>query len=100
VTDDDREEKPARGSRWRRIGRAVGDAGLTAGMARGVTGRGHRDDSLLARAAMQGEMSEMGDLHDCDRVRPAGALDRVRGWLVLTVVLAVFAAVVIFTSWQ
>jgi hypothetical protein len=66
-------------------------------MARGVTGRGHRDDSLLARAAMQGEM---GDLHDGDRVRPAGVLDRVPGWLVLAVVLAVFAAVVIFTSWQ
>jgi len=97
VTDDDREEKPARGSRWRRIGRAVGDAGLTAGMARGVTGRGHRDDSLLARAAMQ---DEMGDLQDVDRPRPAGVLDRVPGVLILAVVMAIVAAIAIFTTWQ
>jgi len=75
----------------------VGDAGLTAGMARGVTGRGHRDDSLLARAAMQDEMATLGDV---DRPRPAGTLDRVPGWLVLAVVIAAFAAVVIFTTWQ
>jgi len=75
----------------------MGDAGLTAGMARGVTGRGHRDDSLLARAAMQ---NEMGELQDPDRVRPGGLLDRAHGWLVLAIVMAVVAAVVIFTTWQ
>ena len=75
----------------------MGDAGLTAGMARGVTGRGHRDDSLLARAAMQ---NEMGELQAPDRVRPGGLLDRAYGWLVLAIVMAVVAAVVIFTTWQ
>ena len=75
----------------------MGDAGLTAGMARGVTGRGHRDNSLLARAAMQNEMAE---LQDPDGVRPGGLLDQAHGWLVLAIVMAVVAAVVIFTTWQ
>jgi len=97
VTDDGRKEEPARGSRWRRIGRSVGDAGLTAGMARGVTGRGHREDSFLARAAMQ---DEMAGLQDVDRPRPAGVLDRIPGWLILAIVMAAFVAVVIFTTWQ
>ena len=75
----------------------MGDAGLTAGMARGVTGRGHRDDSLLAQAAMQ---NEMGDPQDGDRIRPVGMLDRVPGLVVLAVVMAIVAAVAIFTTWQ
>jgi hypothetical protein len=74
----------------------VGSASLTAGMARG-TDRRYRDDGLLARSAM---LSEMSSLTDERRDRKTGLLDRVPGWLILAVVVAVVAAVLLFTTWQ
>jgi hypothetical protein len=85
-----------RGSRWRRIGRAVGDIGLTVGMARGTDPR-YRDDGLLARSAM---LSEMSKLDGDERVRRPGMLDRVPGWLLIAIVLVVLAVVLLFTTWQ
>jgi hypothetical protein len=81
----------------RDVGRAVGDASLMAGMARGVTGRSPRDDGLLARSAM---LSEAANLQDGERVHPEGLLDRVPGWLILAILLAIVAGVLVFTTWQ
>jgi hypothetical protein len=81
----------------RDMGRAIGDASLTAGMARGVTGRGVRDDGLLANSALQ---SEGANLQDDARVRPGGLLDRVPGWLILAILLAIVGGVLVFTTWQ
>lgn len=81
----------------RDVGRALGDASLVAGMARGVTGRSHRDDGLLARSAM---LSEAPNLQDEERVRPEGLLDRVPGWLILAILLAIVGGVLAFTTWQ
>jgi hypothetical protein len=95
---NDQPTRPRRGrSVVRAVGRAIGDASLTAGMARGVTGRGHRDDGLLARSAM---LSEAANLQDEDCARPDGLLDRVPGWLVLTALLALVVGVLVFTTWQ
>ncbi len=82
----------------RDVGRAVGDASLVAGMARGVTGRGVRDDGLLANSAL---VSEGGaKLKDVDRERPEGLLDRVPGWLILAILLAIVGGVLVFSTWQ
>lgn len=98
-------DEPTRAPRRRRrrrdvardVGRAVGDVSLVAGMARGVTGRGVRDDGLLANSAL---MSEGANLQDEDRVRPEGLLDRVPGWLILAILLAIVGGVLVFSTWQ
>lgn len=86
-----------RGGKLKRLGRALGSAGLTAGMARGVRGRHHGDDTFLARSAMQ---SEMGRLHDRDGVGSAGLLDRLPGWLILVVVVVVLLVTLVVWRWQ
>ena len=90
-------DEPSRGRQRRDVGRAVGDASLVAGMARGVTGRGARDDGLLSNSAL---MSEGASLQDEDRVRPAALLDRVPGWLILAILLAIVGGVLVFSTWQ
>jgi type VI protein secretion system component VasF len=45
-------------------------------------------------------LSEMSNLTDERRDRKTGLLDRVPGWLILAVVVAVVAAVLLFTTWQ
>ncbi len=94
-------EDPARAQRregrLKRLGRTLGSAGLTAGMARGVQGRRHSDDTFLARSAMQ---SEMGRLHDRNGDRSAGLLDRLPGWLILVVVAVVLLFALVVWRWQ
>jgi len=92
-------DKPMRRrGRANRVGRAIGDAGLTIGMARGVThGPGGGGKSQLdARAALFDEGAQDYER----RTQNAGLLERVPGWLVLLVVLLILAAVLLFTSWQ
>ncbi|HEV8053806.1 MAG TPA: hypothetical protein VGP30_03150 [Candidatus Limnocylindrales bacterium] len=86
-----------RGGRLKRLGRTLGSAGLTAGMARGVTGRRSRDDTFLARSAM---LSEMGRLHDRDGDHSAGLLDRLPGWLILAVGAVVLVVTIVIWRWQ
>lgn len=82
----------------RRIGRAIGDAGLTIGMARGLThGRGGGGKAHLdARAALFDEGARDYDTRSSDR----RTLGRVPGWLVLLVVGLILVIVLVFTSWQ
>jgi len=85
-----------RGAR-RRIGRAVGDTGLTIGAARGLThgSSGPSNTDLDARAALIVEGAHSSDGGSTD-----GLLDRVPGWLLLLVAGVIVILVLFFTSWQ
>lgn len=82
----------------RRIGRAIGDVGLTTGMARGLThGRGGGDKAHLdSRAAL------FDDGHRAyeSRSQTPGLLDSVPGWVILLVFVSIVVGVLVFTSWQ
>ena len=81
----------------RRIGRVIGDAGLTIGISGGLThGRGGGGKTHLdARAALFDEGARGYDA----RAPEAGLLNRVPGWLLIAALAAVFLVVVFFTSW-
>ena len=91
-------EKPRPRGAVRRIGRAIGDAGLTIGIAGGLThGRGGGPKTQLdARAALIDEGH--GDYDS--RSRAPGLLDGVPGWVVLLVAALILVAVLTLTSWQ
>ena len=82
----------------RRVGRAIGDAGLTIGIGGGLThgAGGGSKTQLDARAALIDEGHRDYD----SRSRAPGLLERVPGWMVLLVVGLILVAVLTFTSWQ
>ena len=91
-------ENPRLRGAVRRIGRAIGDAGLTIGIAGGLThGRGGGPKTHLdARAALFDEGTRDYD----SRTQRDGLIDRVPGWLVLIAAGAIVMAVLLFTSWR
>jgi hypothetical protein len=89
-----------RPSIWRRIGRAIGDAAVFIGMARGVSSGGRGGSAPADRyAAVNMTLGEAGRDYD-SRTSERGLLDRVPPWLLLAVVIIGFLLGVFVYQWR
>jgi hypothetical protein len=85
---------------WRRIGRMIGDLGITVGMARGVTSGERGGGGPADRyAAVNMTLGEAGRDYDA-RTSGRGLLDRLPGWVLLAVVIIGFLFGVFVYEWR